>query len=216
MPAAGCGAGLFPMNRDKKVITVLAVLLVASLGANVMLWQRSRGGGVGEGPVVAAEMKTRPSGTRERGVPYKVEVVANPAMKGRLGRIVLTFAETEGGLDATRTVIYQAGTDKSVATDYGTVEAELLPGEYDLEVSGKKLAAVRVEPGKDTRVASGVLRLHGASNTRFVIYDVGGQDDSLYVGYGNSARGLPAGEYEVDVGGQREKVTIEPGKVTDF
>lgn len=203
------------MNRDKTLITVLALLLALSAGANVVLWRRTQTG-AGGAPVAPAAMKPRPEGTRERGAAVEIEMVPNPAMKGRLGRIVLTFAEIEGGLDATRTVIYQAGTEKSVATDYGVVEAEVLSGEYDLEVSGKKLAGVRVEPGKDSRIASGVLRLHGSGNTRFVIYDVGGGEDHLYVGYGNSARGLPAGEYEVDVGGQREKVTIEPGKVTDF
>lgn len=203
------------MNRNKAVITVLAVLLGGSLAANWMLWRRA--GQVASGPAAApSAMDTREEGKRERGAAVGVELVANPAMKGRLGRIVLTFAEIEEGIEQTRTVIYKAGTASSVATDYGTVEAELLPGEYDLEVNGKKLAGVRVESGKDTRVASGVLRLHGAGNTRFVIHDVGGQDDYLYVGYGNSARGLPAGEYEVAVGGQREKVTIEPGKVTDF
>ena len=60
-----------------------------------------------------------------------------------------------------------------------------------------------------------MLRLHGAAKTRFTIHEPGAKS-SFHAAYGNAEFGLPAGEYEVDVSGQKEKVTIEAGKVTEF
>lgn len=203
------------MNRDKTIIAVLTLLLLASLVANGVLWTRARrdsAAAPADGPAPAA----RTSAPRERGASSAYEIVANPELKGRLGRIVLTFADTGESLQSTRTAIYQPGKDSAAKVSYGPVTAEVLPGEYDLEVSGRKLKGVPVEAGKDTRIPSGVLRLHGADGTRFAIFEPGATDDSLYVDYGNGAKGLPAGEYEVEVNGVREKVLIEAGKVTEF
>jgi hypothetical protein len=201
------------MNRDRTIIVVLAVLLLGSLLANAWLLKRS------PRPVPSAGEGTpsaRVDGPRERGTSAAYEIVANPEMKGRLGRIVITFAGEEKALSGTRTAIYKPGAETLVKAEYGPVAAELIAGDYDLEVSGRKVAGVPVEAGKDTRIASGALRLHGAANTRFVIYPAGEAEKYLYVDYGNGLKGLPVGEYEVEVSGQREKVTVEAGKVTDF
>lgn len=203
------------MNRDKTIIAVLAVLLLASVVINGWLWRRLRS----VNPATAANTAlpaARAEGERERGKSAEYEIVVNPKMQGRLGRIVLRFAGEPAALGSTRTAIYKPGSATVLKTHYGPFEAELLAGEYDLDVSGRKIAGIPVEPGKDTVIASGVLRLHGSSSTRFVIYPVGEPEKYLYVDYGNGTRGLPIGEYEVEVSGQREKVVVEAGKVTDF
>ena len=200
------------MNRDKVIIVILVLLLAASLAGNWVLWNKSR-----SGAAVAAKTpgpEARRTAPRERGDPGLYEIKANPEMKGRLGRIVLSFAEG-AEIKGTRTTVYKAGGADMLRADYGPVTAELPPGSYDLEVCGRKISSIPVESGKDTNVRSGVLRLHGAANTRFTIHEPGAKD-FFHVAYGNAGFGLPAGEYEVDVSGQREKVTIEPGKITEF
>ena len=202
------------MNRDKSVILGLLLLLAGSVALNIWLWRRP----APENAVVsgtAAEPVARASGTRERGDPVGFELVDNPELKGRLGRLVLTFADAGGSLEGTRTAIMKPGKQETVKTAYGPVAVELVPAEYDLEVNGRALAGVRIESGKDTRVASGVLRFHGAEATRFVVY-LPGATDSVFVTYGNSLKGLPVGDYEVEVNGVRESVRIEAGQVTDF
>lgn len=202
------------MNRDRTVIGVLVVLLLASLAMNWRLWNKTRSAA----PVAAADAtaKPRPAETRESGEAAKYDIAANPEMKGRLGRIVMEFAgdmKLEG--HATRVVVYASGKNETLTTQYNSVVAELPPGKYDLEVAGKKIAGVPVESGKDTRVRSGVLRTHASDQTRFTISDVGSAD-SFHVMYGNATLGLPVGDYEITVNNQREKFTIEAGKVTEF
>lgn len=202
------------MNRDRTVIVVLAVLLVASLALNWRYWSKSRAVPTPQTENVAA--KARTDGPRESGESASFETVANPAMKGRLGRIVLNFADDlELNGHSTRTVVYAAGENKMLHTAYNVVAAELPPGKYDLEVSGKKIAGIPVESAKDTVVHSGVLRTHGSAETRFQVSDVGA-DNSIHVLYGNAAVGLPIGDYEITVSGQRDKFTIIAGKVTDY
>src|SRR5688572_7881806 len=156
------------MNRDRTITVVLVVLLLASLAMNWRLWNQTRSARAVPADTGAA--KARESEPRERGEAAKYDIVANPEMKGRLGRIVVAFAgemKLEG--HATRVVIYAAGKSETLATQYNSVVAELPPGKYDLEVAGKKIAGVPVESGKDTRVRSGVLRTHASDQTRFTI-----------------------------------------------
>lgn len=201
------------MNRDRFIALVLALLLLLSLVANWMLWRNSRGG---DRAVVAGPVARAGSGPRESGERSAYEFVDNPAMKGRLGRIVIAYVnDVKLPPDSNRTAFYKAGTSELIHSAYGAIAAELPPSSYDLEVNGKKLAGVPVKSGKDTRVPSGVLKLHGSDQTRFVIFDVGGKEH-IRVAYGNAVLGLPAGDYEIEVSGQRDKFTIEPGKVTDF
>ena len=201
------------MNRDRAIAVTLALLLLVSLAGNWMLWKKSR---AATGPALVAEIQpeARTSPLRERGNQGLYEVVANPEMKGRLGRIVLNFAEG-ASIAETRTTIHKAAGSEMLRADYGVVAADMPPGTYDLEISGKRIEGIPVESGKDTRVHTGVLRTHGSKQTRMTISDVGSKS-SFHVVYGNTEFGLPVGEYEIEISGQREKVAIEAGKVTDF
>jgi hypothetical protein len=152
--------------------------------------------------------------SQSRGSVTAFDVVPNPELKGRLGRVVVEFPAGTKDLKA-RTEIFKAGDAKGVRTVYGNVEEEMTPGAYDLDIGGHKIAGIVVEPRSDTRVKVGVLRLNAGGNTRFEIFDVGGKK-GLQTHYGQNEAGLPAGTYEVEVNGQREKVTIQAGKITEY
>jgi len=202
-----------PMNRDRKIAVVLAVLLLVSLAGNGVLWKKSRG--AAGTPATTAQPEARKNTPRERGDPGAYEITANPEMKGRLGRIVLGFAVGATLKDSTRTSISREGNPDMGKVAYGIFDAELPAGVYNVEICGIKIAGIPIESGKDTRVRSGVLRTHGSKETRITVSPAGRKDD-YHVVYGNSEFGLPVGEYDVGISGEQEKVTIEDGKITDF
>ncbi len=143
-------------------------------------------------------------------------IVANPELKGRLGRIVVAYpANADFKSAGPRTDIHKAGDAKRLRTDYGNFAVEMTPGTYDLNISGQAVAGVVVEPRSDTVVKVGVLRLNGTGNTRFDLFPGGGKK-ALQTLYGQSAVGLPPGTYEVEVNGQRELVTIGAGRITEY
>lgn len=201
------------MNRDRAIAVALALLLLVSLAGNWMLWRKSQV--VGPGTTAKPEERQSAS-SRKKGAQGVYEQVANPEMQGRLGRVVVAYADGANlNPDANRTGIYKEGESKEASYGYGRIARELAPGTYDLVINGKKISGIPVKSGHDTRIPSGVLRLHGANELRFTIHDVG-VESSFKVAYGNALVGLPAGDYEIEVSGSREKFTIEPGKVTDF
>ncbi|MDB6126199.1 MAG: uncharacterized protein JWM35_95 [Verrucomicrobia bacterium] len=142
------------------------------------------------------------------------DVIDNPNLKGRLGRITVTFpAETK--VKDSRIDIYRAGNKAKIKTEYGNVATELVTATYDVEIDGQKVAGVGVESRRDTRIAVGVLRLHGAKDTRVDIL-ASGTKTKIFTVYGEADVGLPAGSYDLLVSGQTETVTIKDGVVTEF
>ena len=143
------------------------------------------------------------------------EIVTNPELKGRFGRIVVGFPPGTKDLLA-QTEVFKPGDANRIRSGYGNFEAEFIPGTYDLNVSGHRFAGVVVERGSDTRVKVGVLRLITSSaNTNFEVFEVGGKNRLQGV-YGQKEIGLPIGTYEVEVNGQREKVKIESDRITEY
>ena len=139
-------------------------------------------------------------------------VVANPAMKGRLGRLVVTYpdgAKTSGA----RIDVSKEG--NQTTSGHGNQAFDLLPGSYTVVISGKRVDNVRVQSGHDTKVKVGVLRVTAGGNTRVNVLD---QDRKTQVtsGHGNQEFGLPIGTVHVQIAGQMEAVTIQEGKITDF
>jgi hypothetical protein len=162
-----------------------------------------------------ATIGTRPPPATVAGAaPGPFDLAANPELKGRLGRIIVTYpADTK--ISGARTDIYRSGSSAKVKTEFGNVAAELIPASYDVEISGHKVVGVAVEARSDTRISVGVLRLHGSSNTRFDILEPGTQV-KIQTAFGDADIGLPAGEYAVKVSDQIENVTITNGKVTEY
>lgn len=137
-------------------------------------------------------------------------IVANAALKGRFGRLVVAFpagANPRG----TRIAVFKDG--KEVQADYGSHSFELLSGTYDVKIAGKTVLNVTVKAGHDTNVKVGVLRIAGAKSRRAAVLD-GGQE--IAGAYGGELIGLPAGAFEVHFAGRTERVTISAGQVTDL
>ena len=140
------------------------------------------------------------------------EVVANPDLKGRMGRLIIHFPEG-GKAGDTRVDVFHPVEQKALAGGYGNQTVTLLPGIYDVDISKKRLPSVPVTSGYDTRVKVGLLRVSAGKDTRIDILDAG---KKLTGGYGDQAVGLPVGAFHVQVAGQAEGVMIEDGKVTEF
>jgi len=138
-------------------------------------------------------------------------IAPNPDMKGRLGRLVVTYPA--GSKADARTGILK-GT-KEVASGYGNKAFDLLPGNYSVVISGKRVDNVAIQSGHDTKVKVGVLRVTASGNTRIGVLDADGKTE-ISSGYGKKQFGLPIGAVYVMISGQKESVTIKDGEITDF
>jgi hypothetical protein len=139
-------------------------------------------------------------------------VVENAELTGRLGRVIVVFPEGSSA-SSTRIVIRPEGGTENSASNYGGITADLLPGKYDVIISGVVIPGAEVRSRHDTKFAVGVLRVSAGDSTRIQIFR--GQE-SVASGYGKGQYGLPAGSYEVEISGKREPITITAGAITDF
>jgi hypothetical protein len=139
------------------------------------------------------------------------DIVPNPDMRGRLGRVVVAYPEE---VDA-RIDVFRPGETQAAASDYGDAAFDLLPGTYDVVISGKRVTGVTVRSGNDTRIRVGVLRVSASDSTRIDLVE-GADRRSLTSNYGPSTFGLPIGEVGVQIAGQTETVTVVAGQVTEF
>jgi hypothetical protein len=144
-----------------------------------------------------------------------IEVVANPQLKGSMGRIVVEFPK-ETKADGTQVAINKAGDKKPAVTNYGKTIAEMLPGQYELVISGARVGAAEVKARHDTRIPVGVLRISASDKSTATTVLSADGSKPLNSGYGSRDVGLPAGKYQVKVAGQTAPVEIKAGQVTDF
>jgi hypothetical protein len=141
-------------------------------------------------------------------------VSPNPELKGRLGRLVISFPEG-ADVGGTRVDVYKSGESKSIAGGYGSRTFDLLPGTHAVAIAGKLVEGVPVQSGNDTKLKVGAIRITAGSGTRVDLLDPATKK-SLSGGYGNKQYGLPIGTIAVQVANQSELVTIQEGKITDF
>ena len=137
-------------------------------------------------------------------------VVANAALR-RLGRVVVAYPEEVQASIA----VYRTGETSALASGYGDEAFDLVPGTYDVEISGRRVAGVTVRAGHDTQIKVGVLRVSASDGTRIDLAEPI-TEKSFAGGYGTQAFGLATGEVGVQVAGQTEMVVIEAGQVTEF
>ncbi|HEX7238527.1 MAG TPA: hypothetical protein VF405_16285, partial [Gammaproteobacteria bacterium] len=139
------------------------------------------------------------------------DIVPNPAMRGRLGRLVVAYPEKV----AARIEVFRPGEAQAVATGYGDQSFDLLPGTYEVSISGKRITGVAVRSASDTKIKVGVLRVNASDGTRINLTDPASKKD-VTGGYGTQVFGLPIGEIGVQIAGQTENVVINAGQVTEF
>jgi hypothetical protein len=136
--------------------------------------------------------------------------VANAALR-RLGRVTVAYPEKVSA----RIDVFRAGEKNALGTGYGDAAFDLLPGTYDVSISGKRIAGVTVRSGNDTQIKVGVLRVSASDGTRVDLADPATKQQ-VTSGYGAQVFGLPIGEIGVQIAGQTENVVIEAGQVTEF
>jgi hypothetical protein len=162
----------------------------------------------------AAEQAQLPAAARAPGAILGpcCSVVPNPALKGRLGQLVLTFPQGANA-GSTRTDVYKDQT--AIAWFNGNKTLELMPGTYAVAITGKRVEGVTIQSGHDTTVKVGLLRVTAGKDTRVDFLDTD-KKRGLAWGRGVQELGFPIGTVYVNVAGQSEAVTIEEGKITDF
>jgi hypothetical protein len=132
-------------------------------------------------------------------------------MRGRLGRVVVAFPEdVQARID-----VFRPGETQSLASGYGSRTFDLLPGPYEVAISGRRVTGVTVRSGNDTQIKVGVLRVNASDGTRIDLTDAVSKK-SVAAGYGTQVFGLPIGSIGVQIAGQIETVDIEAGQVTEF
>jgi len=140
-------------------------------------------------------------------------VVANPALKGRLGQLVVAYPQ--GAIPSQARLYVYGADDKEIARADGNYTTELLPGTYAVEISSVRVKRVTIRSGHDTQVKVGVLRLGVGGTTRVYVYDAAKKLE-LTRSDGKQEIGFPIGTVQVNIAGQFSAATIQEGKITDF
>jgi hypothetical protein len=163
-------------------------------------------------PVGPAPVKPGPAQLQPAAAEPCCSVVANSALSGSLGRLLIAFPAVVG---RTRVKIYKSGQQNAIKSGVGSMAVELLPGSYVVSISNKRVQDVMIQAGHDTQVRVGVLRISAAGDTQVKVVDAD-QKTSLSSGRGARAVGLPVGTFGVMVAGQVHPVQIQEGQITDF
>ena len=163
------------------------------------------------GGVVTLLVASLPTALAQADAETCCTVVANPELR-RLGRIAVTYPAD--GIDA-RFDIFLAGQAQAIAGGYGNAAVDLLPGTYDIEISGARVAGVTVQSGYNTEIKVGLLHIHVSDGTRYDILEQG-SGETLTDGYGEDVIGLPVGRFDVRISGQAETIIIVDGQTIDF
>ncbi len=170
-------------------------------------------------PAGGTSTTARPPAAGSGGAAGPFDIAKNDALKGRLGRLLVSFAD-ESMTTGSLVQVYAGGDSndkrsKQVATHYGAFTKEFMPGSYHVAITGRLVEGIPVEAGHDTRVHTGVLRVNASSDTLVKLFEVGAKE-AAHTCYGGADLGLPVGPVEVEISGQRDTVTIEDGKITEF
>ena len=109
--------------------------------------------------------------------------------------------------------ISQPVTERQVSYSINERSFSLVPGAFDVTISGSKVKNVPVQKGMDTRIKAGVLKVV-ASGT-WTLYDEK-KDRQVY--YSTSAKkiGLPIGTYQMEINGTMQQILIKDGETVDF
>ena len=200
-------------------VTDAALLNSLHLGQNVWDMQTGKVSLDGIGPCCGI---TRPgataAGNNPQGTVQPVQpccqITANPALAGRLGRLLVAFPQG-ADVSSSRVDVFKAGEKASIQGGFGAQTWDLLPGTYAVSISGARVAGVTVQSGHDTRVRVGILRIKAGASTRVDLLDAGGKS-TFAGGFGAQVIGLPVGTFRVQVAGQSEAVSIHEGKITEY
>ncbi|MHC4709180.1 MAG: hypothetical protein ACYTA3_01800 [Planctomycetota bacterium] len=134
----------------------------------------------------------------------------NTELMGATGRLLVNALE---GVKNFHVEVFQAGTTERATDWYGNKTIDLIPGRYDVVVSGVKLENVAIDRRSDTTVRLGALAISLSGNAHWGVYDA--SKETRYTdGYGSGTIALPVGTYFVGMAGGYLEVEIKDGQVT--
>ncbi len=139
----------------------------------------------------------------------KLETKPNSSLKGSTGRVYLDLpADVECVI-----FIYNAGTNKEITGTTRDRQFYLAPGKYDVDVSSVKMEEIEVQKGMDTRIKAGILNV--SSPPAWALYD---ETKKIRItGASKSQKiGLPVGNYQLQMSGSFQPVTIKDGETVNF
>ena len=137
------------------------------------------------------------------------EIKPNLAAKGATGRLFINIPK-----DAECVItISQPVTERQVVYSISDRSFSLVPGTYDVTVSGKKTKEVNVQKGMDTRIKGGALNV--VATGTWTLYDEK-RDRQVYYSVSPKKIGLPIGTYQLEINGTTQQVLIKDGETIDF
>ena len=137
------------------------------------------------------------------------EIKPNLAARGATGRLFINIPK-----DAECVItISQPVTERQVVYSISDRSFSLIPGTYDVTVSGKKTKEVIVQKGMDTRIKGGVLNV--VATGTWTLYDEK-KDRQVYYSVSPKKIGLPVGTYQLEINGTMQQVIIKDGETVDF
>jgi hypothetical protein len=134
----------------------------------------------------------------------------NTELMGATGRLVVNALE---GVKNFHVEVFKAGTTDRAVHWYGNKTSDLMPGSYDVVVSGVKLENVAIDRRSDTSIRLGALTISLSGNTHWEVFDVSNENRYTH-GYGSETIALPVGTYAVRMAGGVLEVEIKDGQAT--
>ena len=136
-------------------------------------------------------------------------ITQNPTAKGATGKLFLNIPkEAESVI-----TISQPVTERQVSYTLNEHAFSLVPGTYDVTLSGSKVKDVPVQKGMDTRIKAGILNV--VATGIWTLYDEK-KDRQVYYSISAKKIGLPIGTYQMEINGTMQEVVIKDGETVDF
>lgn len=136
-------------------------------------------------------------------------ITQNPTTKGATGKLFLNILkEAESVI-----TISQPVTERQVSYTLNEHAFSLVPGTYDVTLSGSKVKDVPVQKGMDTRIKAGILNV--VATGIWTLYDEK-KDRQVYYSISAKKIGLPIGTYQMEINGTMQEVVIRDGETVDF
>lgn len=140
------------------------------------------------------------------------EIKPSEDLKGAKGRLVVNFHDE---VPMAHMLVKISSKDGGEPLSDRKRKFDLLPGTYDVVVSGKRLAGVPIQSGQETHLMMGFLRVVYKDMSSTEVYD-SDKKTLLVKDYGTLRLGLPIGKYWIRLAGRMIEIEIKDGQVLEF
>lgn len=140
------------------------------------------------------------------------EIKPSDDLKGAKGRLVVNFHDE---VPMAHMLVKIESKDGGEPVSERKRIFDLLPGNYDVVVAGKRITNLPIQSGKETRLLMGLLRVVYNDMSRTEVYD-SDKKTLLVKDNGTLRLGLPIGKYWVKLAGRMVEIEIKDGQVVEF